>query len=311
MNNAIQVRLPRSQRLLAMTYGFILLLALFTIAAPAQAATSYQTIVESGTPLTLDKINTNATADKIALQPIGNIITWTSLQLLGKPYAIGLLDRTTPEYLYISLDQTDCMLFIEEVVAVSQLLKEHALNIANLTREVKHLRYHGAVCYCNRNHYFKDWALANIKKGIFVDEALRLTHTTLPYSADVMSAYIRKTLASNPHAQDLSCIARRENLINHEALGFIPLKDLPGYLPQIKSGDIIGIIRTPHGRADSVHHLGIAYVHGNIVSMIHASSDAKKVIISDTLLGYLARFKDSQGIILLRTASKAYSESTR
>ncbi|MCE3269033.1 MAG: hypothetical protein K0R49_1285, partial [Burkholderiales bacterium] len=46
--------------------------------------------------------------------------------------------------------------------------------------------------------------------------------------------------------------------------------------------------------------LGIAYLHDGKVGMIDASSSHKKVIVEDTLTGYLTKFKNSEGIILLR-----------
>src|SRR5579863_4605455 len=253
------------------------------------ASANYETIIESGTPGVLAKLNSLAKAEKIAKKPIGDIMLWTTLQLLNKPYEAALLDRHVPEYLYISLNQTDCMLFIEEVFAFSKMVKNKQQSVDDFTAGIKDIRYHGDVAYCNRNHYFKDWATENINKGLFSDQATELTHQYLSYPADVLSRAIANIPA---HAGDVECIKSREEYINTLKLGFIPLKVLPKYLSKIKSGDIVGIVRKPVGRADSVHHLGIAYVHNNKVGMIDASSIYKKVVIEDTLTGYLAKFKN-------------------
>lgn len=258
-----------------------------------------EVLVESGTVSTINNLNAWAKSDNIASKPLGTVIEWTALKLLNQPYQISLLDRKTPEYLYISLTNTDCMLFIEEVLASSKLIKQHALNLKNLTNEIAKLRYHGAISYCNRNHYFKDWAFVNIKNGVISDEAENLTHTSLSYAVNSMSTYLSHH--NDLHSSDLKCIQNREAFINqNEKVGFITLSDLDKYLNKIHSGDIIGIVRTPKGRADSIHHLGFAYVHDGVVSMIHASSQEHKVIVSQTLTGYLAQFKDSQGIVLFR-----------
>ena len=262
-------------------------------------ANNYDIIVESGTKILINSLNQNANKDKIRKKNIGQIVEWTSLQLLNQPYKAALLDQKTPEYLYISLTNTDCMLFIEEVLAVSKLLQENKLNLNSFTQKIAALRYHGKLSYCNRNHYFKDWAFVNIKNGIITDEAQNLTGISSVYSVNSMSTYLSHH--SDLHAADLKCIEEREAFINqNEKIGFIPLKDLNKYLNKIQSGDIIGVIRTPRGRADSIHHLGVAYVHDGVISMINASSIANKVIISPTLSGYLAKFKDSQGIVLFR-----------
>lgn len=117
------------------------------------------------------------------------------------------------------------------------------------------------------------------------------------YPVDVLSQRIAKLPT---HAADVACIKSREDYINTQKLGFISLKELPKYLPKIKAGDMIGIVRTPNGKADSVYHLGIAYIHDGKVGMIHASSKQKKVVIADTITEYLGQFDNSQGIILLR-----------
>ncbi len=269
----------------------------FCLAGTLYANSNYQTIIESGTPNEIISLNA-----KIAKNPslsVGQIMQLTALHLVGQPYGIGLLDRQQPEYMYVSLHETDCMLFVEQVLSASELIKQKRLNLDNLIQDTKDLRYHGDLAYCNRNHYFKDWATVNIEKGYVTDEAYRLTHILFPYTADVMSKKIA-TDDNDAHKKDLACIIKREGFINQQKLGFIPLTDLPRYLRFIKSGDIIGIVRTPNGKADAVHHLGIAYVHDNVVSMIHASSKSGKVVIADTLTGYLGQYTDSQGIILLR-----------
>lgn len=275
-------------------FGFVCLGKLY-------AAPSYPIIIESDTPMTLTRLESNAKEMHVAKQPIGKVTSWVALQLVGKPYVPALLDQESTEYLYVSLNQTDCMLFVEEVLAVSNMLKERTLGMDALTKYIRQIRYHGDVRYCNRNHYFKDWALVNENKGYVVDQAAKLTGIYLPYKVDVLSARLMKI---NQHTNDIACIQNREKFINQEKLGFIPLKDLPKYLSDIRDGDIIGIIRTPNGKADAVHHLGIAYVHDKQVSMIDASSDAKQVIIEPTLTGYLAKWRNSEGIVLLRPISR-------
>jgi hypothetical protein len=270
---------------------------LLFVAGQTFAKTNYPTIIESGTPTVLAELNQAAKTQKIAQKPIGDIMQWTALQLLGKPYEAALLDRTVPEYLYISLNGTDCMLFIEEVFAYSNMLKHKQQSLDNLTSGIRDIRYHGEVSYCNRNHYYKDWALHNISNGLFIDVAKGLTNQYSNYPVDVLSQRIAKL---PEHVADVACIKAREDYINSQKLGFISLKELPKYLSKIKAGDLIGIVRTPNGRADSVYHLGVAYIHDGKVGMIHASSKHKKVVIADTITGYLDQFDNSQGIILLR-----------
>ena len=258
----------------------------------------FQIITESGTPEILSKITSKAKSQNIKQKSMGEIMQWVALQLVGSPYVPGLLDKTTSEYLYVSLNKTDCMLFAEEVLVLSRMIKNNKQDIDDLIGGIYSIRYHNGFSYCNRNHYFKDLALVNQKQGLVVDQSLKLTKTTLPYPAHVLSDRIK---GSKNHAKDFACIRKREALINKEKIGFISMAKLPANLSSIKPGDIIGIVRTPGGKADSVAHMGIAYINNGEVGMIHASSnDAKAVIIEKSLTNYLAKFKDSQGIILLR-----------
>ncbi len=259
---------------------------------------SYQVIIESGTIETLNFLVKRAQSEHINKKTMGDIIQWTSQQLLNSPYVFYLLDKTTPEYLYISLSKTDCVLFVEEVIVVSQLIKNNQLNLSNYIAGIKQIRYHGNVVYCNRNHYFKDWVTMNERNGIVTDVGASLTQIKLPFSANILGDIISQD-KTNIHYNNLNCIKDREKFVNTESIGFIPLQELPKYLKYIHNGDIIGIIRTAN-KSDSVHHLGIAYVHDGTVSMIHASSVAKKVVVAPSLAGYLAKFKDSLGIILIR-----------
>jgi hypothetical protein len=282
-------------------------------------------VIDPDTPELLSKLQKDSTALNMSVQPLGQIMAWVALQLINQPYVGSLLDLQQPEYLYISLTKTDCMLFIEEVLAVSRLIQQHKLTMPNFIAYVKQLRYHqdgshqdgshlngnhlenshkdSDISYCTRNNYFKDWALTNIQKGIVVDEALPLTNIVFPYKAEVMSAQLRH----NPkllHYADLACIVKREQYINTttQKLGFISLKLLPKYLGKIQNGDIVGIVRFPTS-GDAVHHLGIAYIDKNgVVGMIHASNQKaiRRVVIAPSLIDYLAKFNDAQGIILLR-----------
>ena len=259
----------------------------------------YEVVIESNTPMAIKSLRTSAIKTNIRCESIGRIVEWTGLQLLNKPYVGALLEQSIPEYLYISLNATDCMLFVEMVLASSELIKANKLNKSNLINSIKLLRYHGDVSYCSRNHYFKDWALVNIQKGYLTDVAYSLTNTKLPYAADVISMRL-KNKPNDIHHNDLACIKDREVLVNKQSIGIIPLKKLPSLLGSIKSGDIIGIVRTPNGVADSISHLGIASVSDGVVSMIHASSKFKKVVIADSITHYLGQYKDTYGILLLR-----------
>lgn len=266
---------------------------------------SSKVVVDDKTPQLMFQLQEKSKLLNIAKYSFGDIIIWVALQLIGQPYVGDLLERKSSEYLYISLTDTDCMLFIEEVLVVSNLIRTNKLTIQNLIKGIKLVRYHNLyhIAYCERNHYFKDWALSNIKNNLIFDVAYPLTKIQFPYKSDIISKKIKNNSISG-HKDDLQCIFDREKYINNHSqkLGFIPLNLLPNYLNKIKNGDIIGIVKYPT-TGDAIQHLGIAYVQkNNAVGLIHASSaeQNRKVVVTNNLMTYLRQFKNSQGIILLR-----------
>ena len=138
----------------------------------AFAKSAYTTIIDSGTESTIIQMASNARQQAIGNKPFGEIMQWVAYQMLGKPYVGALLDKKTPEYLFISTEQTGCMLFMEHVFIISKLIQQNRLDINNLTDGIAKVRYHGNVSYCTRNHYFKDWIISNSTQLQNVSESL-------------------------------------------------------------------------------------------------------------------------------------------
>ena len=290
--------------------------------------------IADNTEAILSELKIKATKNNLQQESLSKIIIWVAKELLHSPYEANLLYNplTTPsthplvnnnhqEYLYISLTKTDCMLFIEEVVAISILIKHQQLSLDNFISYIKLLRYHNSnttnnthnnIEYCNRNHYFKDWALMNIQQNLFTDIAYSLTQASYPYHAEIMSLMffdkIHKdnlittqlttkinTLSDNYNSnisdngvmadsndkllKYYNCIEDRERWINDNKniLGFIKITDIMKYKNYLHDGDIVGIVRSSeHMHADAIHHLGFIINNQNqtekTLSMIHASS---------------------------------------
>lgn len=260
---------------------------------------TYPVVIESDTKSILKQIEAKAKVAQIRKQPFGGILAWVGTQLVNSPYAYYLLDQKTPEYLYISLGNTDCMLFVEEVVVLSRLIRSNRLTIDNYIDGIKDIRYHGSVSYCNRNHYFKDWAITNEQRGLVRDVGLQLTGEFVPNNAYILGNTIADN-ESNIHHADLACIRSREKIIDQKNIGFIAVGKLPSYLKYIKDGDIIGVVSAHPTKSDSIRHLGFAHL-GNKqqVGYLNASSLKGKVVIYASLLDYLYSHNDA-GIVLLR-----------
>src|SRR5262245_29167742 len=107
----------------------------------------------------------------------GDRIEILSRSFLGKPYKISPLNGApdTPEVFTVSLDEFDCVTYIETVLALS---------LASSTEEflewLRRIRYEsGRVKWERRNHYMTEWIRSNIRAGAL----RRLSFPRLP---DVM-----------------------------------------------------------------------------------------------------------------------------
>jgi hypothetical protein len=94
-------------------------------------------------------------------------------------------------------------------------------------------------------------------------------------------------------------IAEQEKEISARKMFFLPKEKLDVFEDQLNEGDIIGITTSIAGL--DITHVGIIVKMNGKVHLMHASSKAEKVIISDnTLQEYLMGRKSATGIMLVR-----------
>jgi len=91
-----------------------------------------------------------------------------------------------------------------------------------------------------------------------------------------------------------------EKSLNGQEFHYVPKDKLPfAGLPWIKNGDIIAITTNTSGL--DVAHMGIAFYVNGKLSLLHASSKEKKVVISKVTLGQiLKKNKNWTGVRVLR-----------
>jgi hypothetical protein len=217
----------------------------------------------------------------------------------GSNYKSHLLDRESYEYLYLSMADTDCFIFAEEVLATALALRNSDLSQFGILKFIQLLRYgnNHQVEYCNRNHYFKQWIISN--KKLISDVGFNLTKEYYPYKAELLSKYVLPKEIIKNKKQYINCISQQENNINKESIGFVPINKLQYFMNDIKNGDVIGIVRNLKN-ADNITHIAIAYRNGDNVGIYHASSNLKKVVKESSLMNYLKKYKDIEGIVIVR-----------
>ena len=87
--------------------------------------------------------------------------------LEGTPYAAGSLDRDSVEQLQAHLQETDCTIFVETVLALARTAAKRERTWEAFGRELTALRYRDGRIdgYPSRLHYFSDWIIDNERRG--------------------------------------------------------------------------------------------------------------------------------------------------
>ncbi len=214
---------------------------------------------------------------------------------LGKPYLAHTLDKTKEEKLVVRLDGFDCTTLVETVVA--------EVNDANsIEAHITKTRYRNGVIedYASRIHYFTEWIKENSNQGI-VEDITSTIPCSKPFKFKVgyMSKNRTKYQQIATNNELLDKIKAMEDKVNSYEWQYIPKQSLPQCESYIKHGDIIAITTDMDGL--DIAHLGFAHRAGKKLSLLHASTDEKKVVnTTKTLHQYLMSHKKQTGIMVLR-----------
>ena len=239
--------------------------------------------------------------------PIGQRTAAVGRLLVGTPYrgfTLEIDDRI--EAPSVNFRGLDCWTFFETALATARLLDEppEARTPQNLLKYLELDRYRGGHCdgYLSRLHYLEDWAQDNERRGLVRDLTRALGGVRAPHSAVEMQRAWKgyRYMRANP---DLRVgIASMENRIAASPLYFIPKDRVAAIEPQLQSGDIISICSHDGGMIGT-SHVGLAYrTPDGVLRLMHASAphNAGKVILDQSLSGYLNHFKMEAGILVAR-----------
>ena len=217
---------------------------------------------------------------------------------LATPYKGGTLDGCGAEKLTVTLASFDCVTFVESVLALSLLPEYNAHSKDLFLQKLKQIRYRDSnVAYCSRLHYSTDWLHEMQNLNILTDISQQIGGKQHTKKINFITANHTKypQLVSN---QNYTAIMQKiEAQLNARVYYYIPKNEVAD--KQLKSGDIILITTTIKGL--DISHMGIAVEQQGKVSLIHASSDAAKVVLSDSsLFNYLANNRLQSGIMVGR-----------
>lgn len=275
--------------------------SLFALLLLASMATQAQDIIY--TPE--DSVFVTRTLKKHAgsNKEMGQLLLAIAHEFIGHKYVAGTLEKGIDEPLTVNTKEVDCTTFVEQVLAMAVTTQQGDSNFGKFTENLESIRYRNGKRkgYASRLHYMSMWIADNAQKG-FIDEIC-----TAPYSQKETIAleFMSKHPGSYKILKDndslVTEIAAWEAKINGTEVCRLPKSELwrTSDALGIKEGDII-ILTTNIEGLDAVH-VGIAFLHGNEVRLLHASSAAGKVIKEErSLYEYQKGKKNHTGIRVIR-----------
>jgi hypothetical protein len=216
-------------------------------------------------------------------------------------YVGGTLDVNEKEQLVVNFRELDCTTYLENVVALSKALSNDLVKTDDFLNELENLRYRNGKLtdYSSRLHYFSDWIYENEKKGIVRNITAEIGGEKYNKTINFMSTHVNSYPALQSDTALVKEIGETENEINKRELFFIPETNIQQQENQIQNGDLIAITTKIEGL--DISHVGIAIHVNNRLHLMHASSKAKKVVISDIPLAeMLLKSKYQSGIMVAR-----------
>lgn len=220
---------------------------------------------------------------------------------LQTPYVGGTLETEGGEKLVVNLRELDCTTYLENVVVLSSISKQNQFSENDFLKKLEELRYRKGEIkdYTSRLHYFSDWIYENEQKGIVKNVTSEIGGVEYKKEINFMSNHVDSYSALKADSSLIVSIQDTENAINGRDLFYIPEDNVQNVENKIHNGDLIAITTKIKGL--DISHVGIAIHVNDRLHLMHASSLAKEVVISDIpLADMLKESKLQSGIMVAR-----------
>lgn len=235
-------------------------------------------------------------------KPFEEIFINTAKYFLGKPYVASTLEVPDTERMVVNLREFDCTTFVENCIALSQVIKSGDFSYDNYLQTLITMRYRdGEVAgYTSRLHYTSDWIYENEKHGLLRNISSEIGGEKVKKDVNFMTTHPQLYKHLKGNAQNIEKLDKIEkNISKRNAYEILPTAAIYNSQQKIKTGDIIVFATSIAGLDYS--HIGIAYWQKEKLHFIHASSKARQVIIEQkTLLEYCQTSKSCTGVTVLR-----------
>ena len=241
-----------------------------------------------------------ADAQHVAERPYGEIVQWVGEQLIGRPYAAGLLDATPEETLVVDLTRFDCVLYIENVLALARQIALGERGYDAYAANVRALRYRDGEMggYCSRLHYFTDWIRDNQRRGVLRDVTAEIGGEPFEKRITFMSEH-RDSYPRLASDSVYACIVETERaLAEGGAMVYLPQARIAEAYARMQPGDLVATA-TSIGGLD-VTHTGFVHQTDRGTGFMHASSASNAVKVSPDLEEYVQGVRSQVGVVIVR-----------
>lgn len=237
---------------------------------------------------------------KLSDRSLSEIIQAIAEQFLGTKYKANLLDRSNEEKLVVSLEQLDCVLFVETVLAIARGVAVKDYSYQTFVKHLQNQRYRNGELqgYCSRLHYFSDWISDNQNRVNVENISLNLGGISQSKSLNFMSRNRNRYPLMVNNDANYDCMIKVESNLAGVTVNYIPTHRISRIYSQLQPGDIIGVATNISGL--DFTHTGLVYRHANgNIGFIHASP-AGTVTTARDLKRYVRNVKNSIGIVVVR-----------
>lgn len=217
---------------------------------------------------------------------------------LGTSYVAHTLEQT-PEKLICNLREFDCYTFVESILAMT-LARHHLRTYLEFQMLLRQMRYReGNVDgYGSRLHYFLEWKQQGEAMGWYADITAQLGGIKHQPTINFMTTH-RGLYPALEDDMAFGTIQQVEQKLSNTAWHYLPKDKVANIESNLQDGDLVGITSGIAGL--DFNHEGFILKKGNRAYLLHASSDAKKVVVStEPLADYLQKIKKHSGIVVLR-----------
>lgn len=211
---------------------------------------------------------------------------------IGLPYKAFALSAENPEKLVIDFKSFDCVTFVENVLSLYQSQSNEAI----FQKSLINMRYQNSdsITYESRNHYFTA-ALLKLQKQTYLQQIRTVKDARVKKNFGLLSQF----LVGKGKNIRVNLIQKAEMELSQDSLIYIPSNAVQHVVQSFQSGDIV-VFMSKKTNLDCQHVGFLTYQKGEVY-ILHASQEAKKVLVSEkTLINYLKSHPNFLGIQVFR-----------